>query len=49
MGTHLRVLGERYPMNTNMTGLGWFSKEHNIQLNFSQNIGLKSTYFLHVH
>ena len=26
MGTHLRVLSGRYPMNTNMTGFGWFSK-----------------------
>ena len=26
MGTHLRVLSESYPMNTNMTGLRWFSK-----------------------
>ena len=26
MGTHLRVLSESYPINTNMTGFGWFSK-----------------------
>ena len=26
MGTHLRVLSERYSMNTNMTELRWFSK-----------------------
>ena len=26
MGTHLRVLGEIFPMNMNMTGFGWFSK-----------------------
>ena len=26
MGTHLRVLIESYPMNTNMTGFKWFSK-----------------------
>ena len=26
MGTHLRVLSESYPMNTNMTGFRWFSK-----------------------
>ena len=26
LGTHLRVLGEGYLMNTNMTGLSWFSK-----------------------
>ena len=26
MGTHLRVLIESFPMNTNMTGFGWFSK-----------------------
>ena len=26
MGTHLRVLGESYPMNTNTTGFKWFSK-----------------------
>ena len=26
MGTHLRVLGESYQMNTNMTGFRWFSK-----------------------
>ena len=26
MGTHLRVLSKSYPMNTNMTGFGWFSK-----------------------
>ena len=26
MGTHLRVLAESYPMNTNMTGFRWFSK-----------------------
>ena len=25
MGTHLRVLNESYPMNTNMIGLRWFS------------------------
>ena len=25
MGTHLTVLSESYPMNTNMTGLRWFS------------------------
>ena len=25
MGTHLRVLNERYPMNTNTTGFRWFS------------------------
>ena len=26
MGTHLRVLDESYPVNTNMTGLRGFSK-----------------------
>ena len=26
MGAHLRVLSQGYPMNTNMTGSGWFSK-----------------------
>ena len=26
MGTHLRVLSESFPMNTNMTGFRWFSK-----------------------
>ena len=26
MGTQMRVLGESYPMNTNMTGLAWFLK-----------------------
>ena len=26
MGTHLVMLSERYPMNTNMTGFRWFSK-----------------------
>ena len=26
MGTHLRVLGESYPMKTNMTRLRWFQK-----------------------
>ena len=26
MGTHLRELTESYPMNANMTGLRWFSK-----------------------
>ena len=26
MGTHLRVLSEGYPMNTNMTGFRWISK-----------------------
>ena len=26
MGTHLRVLSESYPMNTNMTALGGFQK-----------------------
>ena len=26
LGTHLRVLDENYPMNTNMKGLRWFSK-----------------------
>ena len=25
-GTHPRVLGESYPMNTNMIGLRWFSE-----------------------
>ena len=25
MGTHFIVLSERYPMDTNMTGLRWFS------------------------
>ena len=25
--THLRVLGEIYPMNTNMAGFKWFSKD----------------------
>ena len=26
MGTHLRVLGKNYPMNTNMTVVRWFTK-----------------------
>ena len=26
MGTHLRVLGQYYPMNTNMTGFRWVSE-----------------------
>ena len=26
MGTHLRVLSQSYPMNTNMTGLNGFEK-----------------------
>ena len=26
MVTHLTVLSETYPMNTNMTGFRWFSK-----------------------
>ena len=26
MGTHLRVLGESFQMNTNMTGFIWLSK-----------------------
>ena len=26
MGTHLRALRKGFPMNTNMTGLWWFSK-----------------------
>ena len=26
MGTHLRVLSESYPMNTNMSGFRWFFK-----------------------
>ena len=26
MGTHLKELSEIFPMNTNMTGFGWFSK-----------------------
>ena len=26
MGTHMKVLGESFPMNTNMAGLRWFSK-----------------------
>ena len=26
MGTHLRVLSESYPMNTNIKGISWFSK-----------------------
>ena len=25
IGTHLRVLSESYPMDTNMTGFSWFS------------------------
>ena len=25
-GTHVRVLSESYPINTNMTGLRWLSK-----------------------
>ena len=25
-GSHLRVLGKNYPMNANMTGFRWFSK-----------------------
>ena len=28
MGNHLRVLGESYPMNTNMTGFRCFSENH---------------------
>ena len=28
MGTHLRVLSESYPMNTNVTGIRWFSKKN---------------------
>ena len=27
MGTHLRVLSESFPMNTNMTGFQWFFKK----------------------
>ena len=27
MGTHLKVLSESYPMNTNMTVFGWFFKD----------------------
>ena len=27
MGTHLRVLGESYAMNTNMKGFRWISKK----------------------
>ena len=26
MGTHLTVLSESFPLNTNMTGFRWFSK-----------------------
>ena len=26
MGTHLKVLGKSYPMNTNMAGFRWFTK-----------------------
>ena len=26
MGTHLRVLNESFPMNTNTTGFSWLSK-----------------------
>ena len=26
MGTRIKVLGESYPMNTNMTGFIWFTK-----------------------
>ena len=26
MGTHMRVLSESFPINTNMTGFRWFSK-----------------------
>ena len=26
MGTHMRALGDSYPMNTNMIRLRWFSK-----------------------
>ena len=28
MGTHLRVLGENYPMNTNMTRFKWIYMEN---------------------
>ena len=27
MGTHMRVLGKSFPMNTNMTGFGWLTKD----------------------
>ena len=27
MGTHLRVLNKSYPIDTNMKGFRWFSKE----------------------
>ena len=33
MGTHLRVLCESYPMNTNMSGFRWF-KRKKIHLRF---------------
>ena len=30
MGTHVKVLKESFPMNTNMTGFRWFSKKLNV-------------------
>ena len=36
MGTHLRVLRESYPMNTNMTGFRWFPKIFAILVHLSK-------------
>ena len=37
MGTYLRVLGESYPMNTNMTAFRWYSKIF-VSLGFEQKL-----------
>ena len=36
MGTYLRKLSNTYPMNTNMTGFRWFSKNF-AALSFGRN------------
>ena len=46
MGTHLRVLSESSPINTNMTGFRWYSKyicvlvlRTNVATNSPQSVG----------
>ena len=47
MGTHLRVLSKSYPMNTNMIGLRWFSKEFVYVLELMQCQDTMITIVLH--
>ena len=50
MGTHLRVLSESYPINTNMTGFRWFQKTlHSYSVDESRlSIGRVKCSFQHV-